>query len=393
MAAPLSIVHVLRAPMGGVLRHVRDLTTAHAAMGHRIGLICDRAGTEGYNEAMLEALRPHLALGLHRVPMARSVGLDDLGAARATLRILKTISADIVHGHGAKGGVYARAVGGMASRKAPAARLYSPHGGSLHYDPTSKAGKVYFAVERMLERSCETILFVADYERRTYLAKIGEPKCATRIVYNGLAKDEWHPVETIDAPADLLFIGEIRMLKGPDLFVAAIDRLKARLNRPISAIMVGTGPDQTQIANQIKQHGLADRIMMRPAMPARDAFALARVMVMPSRAEAMPYIVLEAVGADIALIATDVGGIAEIVGSDSASLTAPDADQLADKIAQAIDDPGRFRQSAQSRIALESRFSVSAMAHNVLDAYQDSLAMRRSNPNLSQASTPAKGDP
>jgi len=74
MADPpsLTIVHVLRAPMGGVLRHVRDLATAQSAAGHRVGLICDVAGTDGYNEMMLQDMAGALALGLHRVPMARS---------------------------------------------------------------------------------------------------------------------------------------------------------------------------------------------------------------------------------------------------------------------------------------------------------------------------------
>ena len=54
--AGLRIVHVLRAPMGGVLRHVRDLALAQADRGHQVGLICDVPGTDGYNETMLELL-------------------------------------------------------------------------------------------------------------------------------------------------------------------------------------------------------------------------------------------------------------------------------------------------------------------------------------------------
>ena len=49
-------------------------------------------------------------------------------------------------------------------------------------------------------------------------------------------------------------------------------------------------------------------------MPVREAFKLGRVLVVPSRAESMPYVVLEAAGARVPMIATDVGGIPEIFG-------------------------------------------------------------------------------
>ena len=65
-------------------------------------------------------------------------------------------------------------------------------------------------------------------------------------------------------------------------------------------------------------------------MPAREAFALGRALVVPSRAESFPYIVLEAAAAGLPLLATNVGGIPEIVsGTDTALLPPEDADALA----------------------------------------------------------------
>jgi len=55
-----------------------------------------------------------------------------------------------VHGHGAKGGAYARLFGTLLRvSKSRVARLYSPHGGSLHYDETTATGKLFFALERV----------------------------------------------------------------------------------------------------------------------------------------------------------------------------------------------------------------------------------------------------
>lgn len=376
-APPLKIVHVLRAPMGGVLRHVRDLSTVQAEAGHRVGIICDTPGTAGYNETLLEALVPTLSLGLHRVHMARSVGIGDTAAAWQVLKCLKALEPDIVHGHGAKGGVYARAVGASANRTARAARLYSPHGGSLHYDPRSGTGRLYLAVERLLERFCETILFVADYEEATYHSKIGEPHCATRVIHNGLTEEEFAPAVASADAADFLFIGETRMLKGPDLFVDAIEALRQRGHADISGVMVGAGPDRAAIANRISKAGLGDAITLHEPMPARQAFALAHNVVMPSRAEAMPYVVLEALGAGKPLIATRVGGIPEIMGVGSAALVDPSLPDLIEAMDRTLTEPDWLASQMPDATDLRSRFSADAMASSVVAAYREALLRAR----------------
>ncbi|WP_306118582.1 MULTISPECIES: glycosyltransferase [unclassified Roseitalea] len=377
----MRIVHVLRAPMGGVLRHVRDLARAQAEAGHAVGLVCDVQGTQGYDEAALEALAPKLALGLHRVRMARSIGFADIASARKILKILRRLGPDAVHGHGAKGGVYARAIGRLANRNAPPARLYSPHGGSLHYDPESTAGKVYFAIERLLERHCETILFVADHERAAYRAKIGAPRCATRVVHNGLTPAEFTPVLTAPDAADFLFIGEMRRLKGPDLFVDALAALSDGGKTSVSAVMVGAGPDRAAIEARIAEAGLGDVVALRPPMPARAAFALARTVVMPSRAEAMPYIVLEALAAGRPLIATDVGGIAEIMGGHGDALIAPTLPDLTAAMAAALDDPGALGRRMPPVDTLRQRFSTAAMAEAITNACREALLQARKSPD------------
>lgn len=371
--ATLRIVHVLRAPMGGVLRHVRDLALAQTAAGHRVGVICDTPGTSGYNETILTQLSDGLDLGVHRVPMARSVGAGDIMAARKVLANLKELKPDVVHGHGAKGGVYARAIGARANPNARAARLYSPHGGSLHYDPASSSGKLYFGIERMLERACEAIVFVADYERQTYHAKIGAPRCATHVIANGLTEPEFEPVRTAPDAADFLFIGEMRMLKGPDLFIDALARLKADGHTGVRAVMVGAGPDREAMTARITEAGLNSMITLHDPMPARQAFALARTMVMPSRAEAMPYIVLEALAAGMPLIASRVGGIPEIVGPDNEALIPPTLDALEQAMARDLAEQGWLRAHMPTAQILKARFSATAMAEAITDAYRQAL--------------------
>ena len=107
-AKPMNILHVFRAPVGGLFRHVVDLARGQIARGHRVGLIADsRTGGERAEET-LAALAPQLALGLTRLPMHRQLNPGDAIAAWHVTRRITQTGAHVVHGHGAKGGAYAR---------------------------------------------------------------------------------------------------------------------------------------------------------------------------------------------------------------------------------------------------------------------------------------------
>jgi glycosyltransferase involved in cell wall biosynthesis len=363
--------------MGGVLRHVRDLAINHTALGHDVGIICDVEGAEGYNEALLAKLSEEISLGVTRTAMNRSVGAADVFAASRILKTLKALQPDIVHGHGAKGGVFARACGSLVNTAAgKPIRFYSPHGGSLHFDPLAKEGKVYFRIERILEKMTDGLSFVAQFEQDSYQDKIGIPHCASRVIYNGLTDDEFAPVELVENAADFVFVGELRMLKGPDLMLRAVSRLKAEGASEISAVLVGAGPDRDELHQMIKDRDLQTNVTMRPAMPARAAFQLAKCVVMPSRAEALPYIVLEALAAQRPLIATNVGGIPEIFGGASDVLVDPDVDQLTARMRQALEDLPSLTNRMPKLDTIKRQFNATMMAQNMLEAYRSAGGQR-----------------
>ena len=99
------------------------------------------------------------------------------------------------------------------------------------------------------------------------------------------------------------------------------------------------------------------------AKPARAAFALGRLLVVPSRAESLPYIVLEAPPPALPLIATRVGGIPEIFGPDARALVPPgDPAALRRAIGAALRDPAaRQRGRARLRERVRAAFSADAM--------------------------------
>ncbi len=349
---------------------MRDLTEAQVAAGHSVGIVCDSTTGGEFEERLFEQMNDMLALGIHRTPMQRHVGPGDAASAWRTYRIIKELRPDVLHGHGAKGGAYARLFGSLLRvSRSRVARLYSPHGGSLHYDENTTTGKLFFALERFMARFTDCLLFVSDYERRTYRRKVGEPPIPNTLVYNGLRAAEFEPVITGADGADLLYIGMMRDLKGPDIFIDALAAAGPQLGRALTAVMVGDGDDLPRYHGQVKRLGLDGNVRFLPPMPAREAFALAALVIVPSRAEAMPYIVLEALAAGKPMIATAVGGIPEIFGAGSPALIRPDPIELAARMSQALADPAAYRNLMPDEASLKARFGADVMAAEIEKAY------------------------
>jgi glycosyltransferase involved in cell wall biosynthesis len=315
-------------------------------------------------------LSPELALGVSRVPMSRQIGLRDVSAVLHVGRRAASAAADVLHGHGAKGGAYARLAGHRG-----AIRAYTPHGGSLHYGWGSPMGFVYLSLERLLIGRTDLFLFESAYGRDVFRTKVGNPGELARVVHNGVAAAEFEPVATDPQASDLVFVGELRALKGVDVLISAIAHL-GREGLRLSATIVGEGPDRAAFEAQARAEVMAGSVRFVGTKLARSAFAMGRLLVVPSRAESLPYIVLEAAAAGVPLITTRVGGIPEIFGPDSADLVAPgDPAALAQTIALRLRDLGATRAAGvrlQARV--REKFSVQAMTEGVLTAYRAALA-------------------
>src|SRR5690606_22647685 len=151
-------------------------------------------------------------------------------------RLIKGLQPNILHGLGAKGGVYSRMFGSLLrASRSRVARLYSPHGGSLHYDGGTLTAKAIFAAGQFMDHFTDHIFFVTAYEERVFRDKSGAPRAPTSLVYNGLGDAEFDHVAPEPGAADFLYIGMMRDLKGADIFIEAIHRTEGRLDRKLKA--------------------------------------------------------------------------------------------------------------------------------------------------------------
>ena len=135
-----------------------------------------------------------------------------------------------------------------------------------------------------------------------------------RVVHNGVTAEEFAEIAPQADATDIVFVGELRMLKGVDVLLDALAQLAARGPRRQRHHRRRRARTRRNSARRPNGSGLAASVRFPGAMPARAAFALGRLMVAPSRAESLPYIILETAAAAVPLITTNVGGIPEVFG-------------------------------------------------------------------------------
>ncbi|MDE2473393.1 MAG: glycosyltransferase family 4 protein [Bradyrhizobium sp.] len=370
---PLRILHAVRAPVGGIFRHILDVANGQADRGHHVGLIADSLTGGERGTAALAEIAPRLKLGVHRIPIHREPHPTDAVVWGRMARLIRRLKPDVLHGHGAKAGAFVR----LKSASKRIVRVYTPHGGSLHYPPNTMMGAFYSRLERALMNRTDLFLFESAFARDTYQRIIGTPKGLVRCVFNGVTAAEFDPIAKAQDATDVVYVGEFRHIKGADLLVDAIARLRSD-RRPVTLTLAGDGEETEAIKAQIQRLGLDEIVRFIGHVKARYGFSKGSLLVVPSRGDSMPYVVIEAAAAGIPMVAANVGGIPEIFGPHTDALFAPSlASAMADAIKIALDDPaGALMRAKALRERIFLHFSQKAMVEGVLAGYRDAFANR-----------------
>jgi glycosyltransferase involved in cell wall biosynthesis len=371
---PLRILHAVRAPVGGIFRHILDLANGQADRGHHVGIVADSLTGGERAEAALKEIAPRLKLGVRRLAIRREPYPADILVWARLMFLIRRLKPDVLHGHGAKAGAFIR----LRRRSKNSIRVYTPHGGSLHYPLDTLKGVIYSYLERALMNSTDLFLFESAFARDTYQRTVGMPTGGlVRCVFNGVTAGEFDAVvKTADA-TDVVYVGEFRHIKGADLLIDAVARLRAD-GKPVTLTLAGDGEEIEALKAQIRSHGLSEAVRFIGHVKARDGFSKGELLVVPSRGDSMPYVVIEAGAAGIPMIAANVGGIPEIFGTHTEALFAPSSvGAMADAIKTALDDSASALERARSlRERISQHFSQNAMVEGVLAGYRDAFSDR-----------------
>jgi glycosyltransferase involved in cell wall biosynthesis len=375
MTRPIRVLHLLvtTSPGGGpkhVYDLVRHLPTAEfevVVAAPRDGVFFDRFRDLGVSIVELPLSR----LGVRHLPLA--------------MRLVKTYGVDIVHTHGKGPGLYGR----LAAYWLGVPAVHTFHG--IHYSSYSRAGQwLYLTLERRLSRLSHAIINVSESQQAEGLALgLFEPGQSV-VVVNGIDLDEMDRTirqstvrrETLGLTAEDFVIGCVSRwdpVKRFEILLQAVRRLASRLPR-LALLLVGGGGEEARIRRLVADTGLLDRVIFTGFLgdPTR-VYGTLDLYVATSLKEGLPLAPLEAMGASLAIVATDVPGHRDVVVNGETGILVPPEDSaaLAEAVASLVADPARRRKMGEAgRQRVLDHFAIDSMVNKTADVYRGAVGAR-----------------
>jgi glycosyltransferase involved in cell wall biosynthesis len=367
----LRVLHVTATTTGGVgllilflVRHL-DARAFQLAVAFGRGYLLDRH----FDQA---------GVTLHTLSTSRTVGIWSI--VKGTFEVYRILTRgryDIVQSHTSVGGVIGR-LAGWASRTPVV--LWTVHGLGAHPGHPRWKRLLLRAVEGALDRFTDHYVAVSeDLRDQGVRAGIYRAEKVT-VIPNGLQFD--HLPSTFDPalkrralniPADAPVIGTVTRFepqKANDVFLRAVQHVLGRVPH-VTTLIAGDGPQRKELESLAAQLGIAERVtFLGWRDDAVELLGAMDVFCMSSRWEGCPMVLLEAMAMRCPVVATDIGGVREIVvANDTGWLVPPDDPAaLAEALLRLIASPAeRQRMGAAGRRRVERHFAAAGM----LDAYSN----------------------
>lgn len=241
--------------------------------------------------------------------------------------------------------------------------------------------RLYYELELLAIRRADAVLPVSESIARIVKSHLGQSRVRMEVIQNALLPETVLDRRTrtqvrqeMNIAKDATVIGVIGRLsreKGQGIFIDALARLD---NRNVCAVLVGEGPDESELVAQVKRIGWGPRILFMGYQENMEAiYAGIDLVVIPSLNEGIPNVALEAMGRGIPLIASAVGGLPDMVADQKSGLLVPpgDANALACAIRFLLDHPEeRQRIGEAGRATVETRFSMALRMKRIGTLYE-----------------------
>ncbi|MDL2399847.1 glycosyltransferase [Rhizobium mayense] len=378
----LSLLQVLEPSGGGSGRHFLDLCRAMQRRGHSVTAIYSPVRAEAAFVAELEGMGLDSVLPL---AMRRAPGPWDITAWWQIRKIVARHGPfHLIHGHSSKAGALTRLR--LPGPHIPV--IYTPHAFRT-MDPTlgSKGRMIYGGIERLLGTWLSDRLICVSRDEYNHALLLGIPEARLRIVVNGVSAPPSGQRAAIRArygiPQDALlfgFVGRLTPQKAPERLVEAFALVAKQLPQA-HLLMIGVGELAETVSDMIKAAGLEDRAHLDGVIPGATAVDAFDVVVMPSRYEAMSYVMLEAAAGGKPLLLTDVGGARTVIEPGKNGFIVANSDDSSELAAAMMRfaDPKLLRSFTAEARRRKDGYTLVGMADATEEIYFELLGYRAPN--------------
>jgi glycosyltransferase involved in cell wall biosynthesis len=359
---PKAVVQILRAPSGGIRKHVFDILNSLEHKDIQQIFITNTNDSDVDLPAMKN-------LKIFHIDISERPESKDISNIFKIYKLLKSYDITVIHGHGAKGGIYARVISFFLRAKC----IYTPHGGSLHRVYGALKNKVYSLIEFCLVPFTDVFLFESNYSYEEFSKNICNSKNKSIVNYNGVDIPSEQAVTFYKAgnKLKLASFGLLRHLKGYDLAIHACGML-AQNNIPFEYSIYGTGEEKETLKALIHKYNLQDRIFIKDySLNVINEMLRYDFVIHPSRFESFGYVPAEAMSVRVPVIVSAEGGLKEVVDHECGYISQENTVESYYKIMKKIyeGDPSLALKIENGFKKVKTSFSKNNMLKKIEEIY------------------------
>jgi len=388
----MKIVHIItRMDRGGSAQNTLLTCAALSGSYEQVlihGLSLESRMTEVERRSVEESIHEAEKRGVKIIPLPSLVRrvdpVRDLIALFLLWRIMMQERPDLVHTHTSKAGILGRCAARLAG--VPAV-VHTPHGHVFYGHFSSLTSKIYLLVERIMACITDRLIALTHGERDDYLAlSVGNPKKIVTI-HSGVDIDHYlHATVNVQGkrkslglkPEGLVVgtVGWLLPIKGPMYLLGAMCEVWKKYPNTI-LVYVGKGDLEGELRQEASRMGASEKVRflgwrddIHEILPVLDIF------VLPSLNEGMGRVLVEAMAAGRPLVASNVGGIPDLIYQGENGFLVPPADPkaLARELFFLISNPGKRREMGERGRRMAVRFGTDSMVQKIDQLYLDVLA-------------------
>jgi glycosyltransferase involved in cell wall biosynthesis len=386
------IFHIItRMDRGGSAQNTL-LTCAALSRGYEQvlihGLSLESRMTEPEKRAVAQGIQEAEKKGVKVIPLSSLVRkvdpVRDFSALISLWRLMVREKPDIVHTHTSKAGILGRLAARLAG--VPAV-VHTPHGHVFYGHFGSLTSKIYLLVERIMSRITDRLIALTQGERDDYIALSAcHPKKVVTI-HSGVDIDRYLNVKvnvkgkrkSLGLKPEGLVVGTVGWLlpiKGPMYSLKAMTEVWKRHPETI-LVYVGKGDLEEELRREASRMGASEKVRFlgwRNDIP--EIMPIFDIFVLPSLNEGMGRVLVEAMAAGRPLVASNVGGIPDLISQGENGMLVPPADPkaLARELAFLISNPDIRREMGERGRRMAVQFGTDSMIQKIDQLYLDVLA-------------------
>jgi exopolysaccharide biosynthesis polyprenyl glycosylphosphotransferase len=363
---PHVMLVITKGEAGGAQTHVAELCRA---LRNRVRFTAVIGGPDAHS-ALGGTLQAMGIAVIHLPSLSNSLNPFKLMVSvRALLTHIRQAQPQVIHAHSAIAGVITRLAGQLAQRPV----VYTVHGFGFKPEARWLIRTNAWLAEALLAAWTTRMICVSGYEQ-TLAARLPMDASRTSVIHNAIADAPWRS-DLLAAPR-IVMVARMAAPKRHDLLIEALALLAAQGLRPPTRLL-GDGPDHTAHQQRAAALDLTSIEWAGDVHNVAEQLADHAIFVLLSDHEGLPIAILEAMRAGMAIVATQLPGIAEMIEhGHNGLLVSNDPAEVAKALQNLLQDAAlRQRLGQAARQSYEQRFQPEAMARQVEQIYQEATLL------------------